>query len=68
MSQGKKKCDICGNGINLKKKDIYLVNKSFFPPLIYDAIDCPFCGCQTLLKIRYSKSTNKENNKEEIKK
>jgi len=64
VSQGKKKCDICGNGINLKKKNIYSVYKSIFPQpvLIYDAINCPFCGCQTLLKVRYQKveKSNKE--------
>lgn len=62
MSQGSKKCDICGNGITLKKKDIYSVWKSEFPnmPLVYNAIDCPFCGCQTLLKVRYRKVEEKK--------
>lgn len=63
MSQGKIKCNICSNGIRLKKNRVYLVNKLAFPaiPEIYDAIDCPFCGCQTLLKIRYRKSEYQKN-------
>lgn len=62
MNQGKKKCDVCNNEITLKKKEIYSVYVSSFPqPIkIYNAIDCPFCGCQTLLKLRYPKKNDVE--------
>lgn len=60
----KKKCPICGFKFVVKKQDKYLVTKnlsiseSFTKSADkYDAIDCPFCGCQILLSIRESRIT-----------
>lgn len=55
-------CEICGMKFLLNKKDIYMVKKatSLSNALIgggdiFDAIDCPTCGTQILLKIRLPK-------------
>lgn len=49
-----KKCSVCGNGIKLKKEKVYVVREcnSLVNATTYNAIDCPFCGCQTILKKR----------------
>ena len=49
-----KKCSVCGNGIKLKKEKVYIAKEcnSLVNSTIYNAIDCPFCGCQTILKKR----------------
>lgn len=52
------KCTICGKRFSVKKKDVYNVvvnkNEGLIIPcnVIFDAIDCPKCGCQHLLKER----------------
>ena len=62
MSENKLKCSVCGNSYGIIKKNIYVVrvntdNNIFTPKGNYDACDCPFCGCQHLLKRRYEKAT-----------
>ena len=52
------KCTICGKRFSVKKKYVYnVVFKqyevlSFTGDVIFDAMDCPNCGCQHLLKER----------------
>lgn len=52
------KCTICGKRFSVKKEYVYkvVVNKNeglVFPcNVIFDAMDCPKCGCQHLLKER----------------
>ena len=54
------KCDICNKEYDIKKEDTYIVTKEkkdIFPfsKELFDAIDCPECGCQKILKRRYLK-------------
>lgn len=56
----KTKCSVCGKRFMPYKESVYLASETptfgtFFltkAPTAYDAIDCPRCGCQKLLKIR----------------
>ena len=61
MSDIKQKCSVCGNSYGISKKNIYVVkvdtDSIFTPKGNYDACDCPFCGCQHILKRRYEKAT-----------
>lgn len=53
-----KHCIICNNTINIKKENVYVVAKTnpiFDTKEDWDAVDCCYCGCQNLLKIRYKK-------------
>ena len=54
----KRRCEVCGTKLVLDKSIVYLVvlengalaslgSRSFF-----NAVDCPKCGCQTILKQR----------------
>ena len=55
IEKDKRECNVCGNGIRLKKEEIYVIknNTNIMIPTLFNAIDCPFCGCQTILKRRY---------------
>ena len=52
------KCTICGKWFSVNKKFVYNVvvnkNEGLIIPcnVIFDAMDCPKCGCQYLLKER----------------
>lgn len=52
------KCTICGKRFSLKKEFVYnvVINQNemfkFNGDVIFDAMDCPNCGCQHLLKER----------------
>ena len=53
------KCEICKKRIPINKFRVYQVtDPQTFPGVwgtpskVYDAIDCPVCGCQHLLKVR----------------
>ena len=56
-----KKCDVCGKWFTLSKEHVYQVVECVYTPFTgdvektYDAVDCPQCGCQTLLKVRMPK-------------
>ncbi len=57
----KNKCEICGKTFPLCKEYVYQIRKELpvlasltEPARTYDAIDCPFCGCQKILKERYA--------------
>ena len=48
-------CDICGNYIEPNKDLVYEVSKTKYTLVEndkYNAIDCPRCGCQIILKKR----------------
>lgn len=56
------KCSICGKRFVPRKENVYQVSESanvlaklVTPDAIYDAIDCPRCGCQKKLAIRMSR-------------
>ena len=59
------KCTICGKRFSIKKKYVYnvVVNKNegllVACNVIFDAIDCPNCGCQHLLKERRMREDEK---------
>lgn len=59
------KCTICGKRFNVKKKYVYklVINNNgvfkFTGDVIFDAIDCPKCGCQHLLKERQPREDEK---------
>ena len=45
-------CKVCGEEFRPHKDHRYTVVKHqglFIPSLFFDAIDCPHCGCQTIL-------------------
>ena len=52
------KCTICGKRFSVKKEFVYkvVINQNemfkFTGGVIFDAMDCPKCGCQHLLKER----------------
>ena len=49
------KCKVCGEEFIPHKDHRYTVVKRqglFIPPLFFDAIDCPHCGCQTIVGCR----------------
>lgn len=59
MFQRKKKCGVCGYRVAPDKEKVYVAEepRAFMetltkPPLRFDAIDCPRCGCQIMLTIR----------------
>ena len=55
------KCKICGKRFKLSAENVYIASDSTAVLQIlagtvkaYDAVDCPKCGCQTLLCERIS--------------
>ncbi len=51
-------CKVCNHILDINKGNVYQtrVENSFFHNVsIWDATDCPYCGCQNLLKERYDK-------------
>lgn len=60
MSKGMATCDVCGRDFALLAEDHYVARSDTKPGLsclagevgLYDAMDCPHCGCQKLLKGR----------------
>ena len=54
-----KKCSVCGTKLLPQKESVYKVVEAVTAleslaksRHVYDAIDCPRCGCQEVLKIR----------------
>lgn len=66
MAIEEKYCDVCGHVLNLHKDNVYRVKgKNLFGnEVIHDATDCPYCGCQYELKLRYE--TTKESKPKEM--
>ncbi len=55
----KMECKVCGTRIKPAKDEIYAATERLTPmelltskARVFDAIDCPRCGCQNLLAIR----------------
>lgn len=52
------KCKVCSRKFKLNKRNKYLIEKSggllacALPKEIYEAFDCPRCGCQNIVNIR----------------
>lgn len=52
------KCKVCSRRFKLNKRNKYLVEKSgglvawALPEEIYEAFDCPRCGCQNIVNVR----------------
>lgn len=50
-----KKCAVCGKRFKLKKENKYETIKysdeifGFKRPILYEAFDCPKCGCQNIV-------------------
>lgn len=62
MFPKKIKCGVCGYGFFPSRDEIYTAQTpvSFLSsltkdPEYFDAMDCPYCGCQVTLKIRAEK-------------
>ena len=58
----KTKCSVCGKRFMPDKESVYLASEGIsvvdvFTKVkrVYDATDCPRCGCQQLLNIRVPK-------------
>ena len=53
-------CETCGENFEVPKENIYQVKIAlrqniFYARNSYDAVDCPSCGCRTVLKPRMEK-------------
>ena len=52
------KCKVCSRRFKLNKRNKYLIEKSggllacALPKEIYEAFDCPRCGCQNIVNVR----------------
>lgn len=67
------KCKICGKRFKLIKENRYLATENTGvlaamtkPPKIFEAFDCPRCGCQNIVNIReetVERSRNEKANK-----
>lgn len=56
-------CDVCKTPLEINKKTVYVVsveNRFFHYVDNWNAVDCPHCGCQNLLKNRYEKETERK--------
>ena len=53
-------CKVCNHPLNISKENVY-VAKNVKNPLFgnedWSATDCPYCGCQYLLKRRFDIAT-----------
>ena len=66
-----KKCKVCGSYMRLCSKNRYEITKEpvglsclVAGPVIYEAFDCPKCGCQNIVNIRESKRMQTEEKEE----
>lgn len=53
-------CSICDCKFDIDKKKKYIVKRAALvgEPILYDAIDCPNCGCQKILQTRMKSIKN----------
>lgn len=59
MKIREKYCELCNHVLDIRKENVYTVNLTatiFGEREDWNATDCPYCGCQRLLKRRYPKS------------
>lgn len=47
-------CRVCGGPFELLKEQRYTA-RGLFGLFYYDAIDCPFCGCQNIIQNRHAR-------------
>lgn len=60
-------CEVCGTQLNIDKKNVYVAevrNILIGNSENWNAVDCPHCGCQNLLKKRYNKVSGMKTLKE----
>lgn len=67
MSKGMKTCEVCGRDFALIAEEHYIATgdpktglaalAGGDAPSLYDAIDCPHCGCQQILHTRLRPAT-----------
>ena len=53
------KCEVCNHPLNIVKENVYVaknVNNFLSDDEDWSATDCPYCGCQNLLKRRFEKA------------
>lgn len=60
MFTRKQTCGVCGYRVTPKKEEIYVAEEPrgimetlTKPPLQFSAMDCPRCGCQIALAVRF---------------
>ena len=71
MAIKKQVCKVCNCNFDIKPSKKYLVKISTFKLMpsgltkneVYDAMDCPQCGCQQLLCVRHHHLMIKNNKK-----
>lgn len=57
-SNEKHTCNVCGHKYELKAENRYTacqnkgLSEMFVPAVLYDAFDCPKCGCQNIVGVR----------------
>ncbi len=52
-------CSVCNHPLNISKENVYVaknVKNLLFGNEDWSATDCPYCGCQNLLKRRFEKA------------
>ena len=57
------KCSVCGRRFEIRKENTYRAFKPggiTFVRSVFDAVDCPHCGCQHLLNIREERMEEKK--------
>lgn len=59
MEIKEKKCKVCGHTLDVRKENTYvtMVRNMVTGAENWDAVDCPYCGCQNLLGRRWMKVT-----------
>lgn len=56
------KCDVCKHKFLPTKEKLYEAREfdsPFTRPTLYDAMDCPVCGCQNILQVRFEDANTK---------
>nr|DAF84113.1 MAG TPA: LysW biosynthesis protein LysW [Caudoviricetes sp.] len=61
------KCKICGKRFKLMKENRYLATEKIAAfgtltklPKVFEAFDCPHCGCQNIVNTREGEATKSE--------
>lgn len=61
-------CEVCNHTLDIRKENVYTTRTMatiFGPKEEWDATDCPYCGCQNLLKIRYAQANQRKKTENE---
>lgn len=51
----RQRCKVCGTFFDVVKEKVYWCSGTGKASSVYEAMDCPTCGCQKLLDIRFLK-------------